>query len=156
MNAPHPATDVLDRQRPATWAPTIMSGQTANRRPIASIDHGRHADAPIGTSHAWHEVIRRATQVAATEATTCLQGESGTGKEVIARFIHQRSPRWRGPFIAINCAALPEQLFESELFGFERGAFTGAQQSKPGQLSRRSYRDDASCAGEDPACPPGA
>jgi transcriptional regulator with PAS, ATPase and Fis domain len=72
--------------------------------------------------------------VAATEATTCLQGESGTGKEVIARFIHQRSPRWRGPFIAINCAALPEQLLESELFGFERGAFTGAQQSKPGQI----------------------
>ena len=85
-------------------------------------------------SHAWREVIRRATQVAATEATTCLQGESGTGKEVIARFIHQRSPRWRGPFIAINCAALPEQLLESELFGFERGAFTGAQQSKPGQI----------------------
>jgi transcriptional regulator with PAS, ATPase and Fis domain len=72
--------------------------------------------------------------VAATEATTCLQGESGTGKEVIARFIHQRSPRSRGPFIAINCAALPEQLLESELFGFERGAFTGAQQSKPGQI----------------------
>ena len=72
--------------------------------------------------------------MAATEATTCLQGESGTGKEVIARFIHQRSPRWRGPFIAINCAALPEQLLESELFGFERGAFTGAQQSKPGQI----------------------
>ena len=72
--------------------------------------------------------------MAATEATTCLQGESGTGKEVIARFIHQRSPRWRGPFIAINCAALPEQLLESELFGFERGAFTGALQSKPGQI----------------------
>jgi two-component system response regulator FlrC len=71
--------------------------------------------------------------VAASEATTCLQGESGTGKEVIARFIHRRSPRRRGPFIAINCAALPEQLLESELFGFERGAFTGAQQSKPGR-----------------------
>jgi transcriptional regulator with PAS, ATPase and Fis domain len=79
-------------------------------------------------------VIRRATRVAATEATTCLQGESGTGKEVIARFIHQHSPRSRGPFVAINCAALPEQLLESELFGFERGAFTGALQSKPGQI----------------------
>jgi transcriptional regulator with PAS, ATPase and Fis domain len=70
----------------------------------------------------------------ATEATTCLQGESGTGKEVVARFIHNRSPRRRGPFVAINCAALPEQLLESELFGFERGAFTGAQQFKPGQI----------------------
>jgi two-component system NtrC family response regulator len=82
----------------------------------------------------WREMIRRATRVAATEATTCLQGESGTGKEVIARFIHRRSPRCHGPFIAINCAALPEQLLESELFGFERGAFTGAHQPKPGQI----------------------
>jgi transcriptional regulator with PAS, ATPase and Fis domain len=111
----------------------VVSGQ-ANRRPTAAPDHGRRPDIPIGTSEAWREVIRRATQVAATEATTCLQGESGTGKEVIARFIHQHSPRWRGPFIAINCAALPEQLLESELFGFERGAFTGAQQAKPGQI----------------------
>src|SRR6267142_195870 len=134
MNDPNAATDLLDRRHHTTWAIATMSGQTTNRRPIASIDDGRHVDAPVGTSPAWREVIGRATQVAATEATTCLQGESGTGKEVIARFIHQRSPRWRGPFIAINCAALPEQLLESELFGFERGAFTGAQQSKPGQI----------------------
>jgi len=105
----------------------MVSGESTNRRPIS--------DAPVGTSHAWREVIRRAMRIAATEATTCLQGESGTGKEVLARFIHQQSPRWRGPFIAINCAALPEQLLESELFEFERGAFTGAQQSKPGQLN---------------------
>jgi len=112
----------------------MVSGQAVIRRPISSIVDPRHVDAPVGMSPAWRDVIRRATQVAATEATTCLQGESGTGKEVIARFIHQRSPRWRGPFIAINCAALPEQLLESELFGFERGAFTGAQQPKPGQI----------------------
>jgi transcriptional regulator with PAS, ATPase and Fis domain len=133
MKVQHAATDLLDRQHHTTWAPAMLSGQSTSRGPIASID-GRHIDAPVGTSHAWCDVIRRATQVAATEATTCLQGESGTGKEVIARFIHQRSPRSRGPFIAINCAALPEQLLESELFGFERGAFTGAQQSKPGQI----------------------
>ena len=134
MNAPHPATDLLHGHHHRTWAPAVTSGPLTNRRPISSIDDARPSDAPDGTSHAWREVIGRATQVAATEATTCLQGESGTGKEVIARFIHQRSPRWRGPFIAINCAALPEQLLESELFGFERGAFTGAQQSKPGQI----------------------
>jgi len=134
MNATYAATDVLDSQHQTTWAPGMLAGQTANRRQIPSIDEGRHLDAPIGASAAWGDVIRRATQVAATEATTCLQGESGTGKEVIARFIHQRSPRWRGPFVAINCAALPEQLLESELFGFERGAFTGAQQAKPGQI----------------------
>src|SRR5688572_24151147 len=125
----HAATDLHGNRHHTTWPPAMMSG-----RHISSIDERRHVDAPVGKSHAWREVIRRATQVAATEATTCLQGESGTGKEVIARFIHQRSPRWSGPFIAINCAALPEQLLESELFGFERGAFTGAQQAKPGQI----------------------
>ena len=134
MNASHAATDLHDRRHHTTWAPAMISGQATTRRPISSIDDGRETDVPAGLSHAWRDVIRRATQVAATEATTCLQGESGTGKEVIARFIHQRSPRWRGPFIAINCAALPEQLLESELFGFERGAFTGAQQAKPGQI----------------------
>src|SRR5262245_34903685 len=92
----------------------------------------------IGTSPEWYAVLKRAGKVAATEATTCLQGESGTGKEVVARFIHRQSPRRRGPFIAINCAALPEQLLESELFGFERGAFTGAQQPKPGQIELAS------------------
>ena len=134
MNGPHVATDLLDRQHHTAWAPAMVSGPAINRRPTSSIVDGGHVDAPVGASLAWREVITRATQVAATEATTCLQGESGTGKEVIARFIHQRSPRSRGPFIAINCAALPEQLLESELFGFERGAFTGAQQSKPGQI----------------------
>ena len=134
MNVSHAATDLRDRRDDTTWAPAIMSGPTTRRRPIPSIHDGRRLDVPVGISDAWLEVIRRATQVAATEATTCLQGESGTGKEVIARFIHQRSARWRGPFSAINCAALPEQLLESELFGFERGAFTGAQQSKPGQI----------------------
>ena len=88
----------------------------------------------VGTSTAWCDVIERAARVALTDVTTCLQGESGTGKEVIARFIHAASPRRHGPFVAINCAALPDQLIESELFGFERGAFTSAQQSKPGQI----------------------
>jgi transcriptional regulator with PAS, ATPase and Fis domain len=67
-----------------------------------------------------------------------LLGESGTGKEVVARFVHRASARANGPFVALNCAALPEQLLEAELFGYERGAFTGATQSKPGQLEQAS------------------
>ncbi len=110
----------------------------AARRAISSVDDARDAEAFIGTSPAWRDVIKRATRVAATEATTCLQGESGTGKEVVARYIHRCSARGRGPFTAINCAALPEHLLESELFGFERGAFTGAKQSKPGQIEQAS------------------
>jgi len=92
----------------------------------------------IGHSPEWTSVLKKATQVAATETTALVQGESGTGKEVVARFIHRASPRKDGPFIAINCAALPEQLLESELFGYERGAFTGAQQSKVGQIELAS------------------
>ena len=88
----------------------------------------------VGDSPPWREALTQATQVASTEATVLLLGESGTGKEVVARFIHRASPRRDGPFIALNCAALPEQLLEAELFGYERGAFTGATQNKPGQL----------------------
>jgi transcriptional regulator with GAF, ATPase, and Fis domain len=88
----------------------------------------------IGRSPQWQGVLKEATQVAVTETTVLLQGDSGTGKEVLARFIHRASPRKNGPFVAINCAALPDQLLESELFGHERGAFTGALQPKPGQI----------------------
>lgn len=92
------------------------------------------ADMSIGASPTWRAVLKLARQVAATETTTCLQGESGTGKEVVAQLIYQASPRRRGPFVAINCAAVPDGLLESELFGFERGAFTGAQHTKPGHI----------------------
>jgi len=92
----------------------------------------------IGESAEWKGVLKKATQVAETDTTVLLQGESGTGKEVVARFIHRGSPRKEGPFVAINCAALPEQLLESELFGHERGAFTGALQAKPGQIELAS------------------
>jgi len=93
----------------------------------------------IGTSAQWCAVLKLARQVAATQTTTCLQGESGTGKEVVARFIHATSPRRLGAFVGINCAALPDGLLESELFGYERGAFTGAQHAKPGQVEA-AYR----------------
>jgi transcriptional regulator with PAS, ATPase and Fis domain len=109
---------------------------TQTLRETSSIDVGcyRAYASAIGSSPAWQGVLAAAARVATTEATVFLQGESGTGKEVVARLIHQASPRKHGPFVAINCAALPEQLLESELFGYERGAFTGAQQSKAGHI----------------------
>ena len=92
----------------------------------------------VGESVEWRGVLRKSTQVAATDTTVLVTGESGTGKEVVARFIHATSPRKTGPFVALNCAALPEQLLEAELFGYERGAFTGAHQAKPGQVELAS------------------
>ncbi|HEX2455334.1 MAG TPA: sigma 54-interacting transcriptional regulator [Vicinamibacterales bacterium] len=88
----------------------------------------------VGQSAEWQGALRKAAQVAATDTTVLVSGESGTGKEVVARFIHQASARKSGPFVALNCAALPEQLLEAELFGYERGAFTSAEQPKPGLI----------------------
>jgi Nif-specific regulatory protein len=92
----------------------------------------------VGGSKPWRQVLTQATQVAAADTTVLLLGESGTGKEVVARFVHRGSSRKNGPFVALNCAALPDQLLEAELFGYERGAYTGAVQSKPGQLEQAS------------------
>jgi two-component system response regulator FlrC len=92
----------------------------------------------VGNSPQWRQVLTQATQVAPNDTTVLLLGDSGSGKEVVARFVHRASARANGPFIALNCAALTEQLLEAELFGYERGAFTGATQSKPGQLEQAS------------------
>ena len=132
------AYDVLDRVREDAHSESIMRDGPPGAWPIPQTPAAAAEVTPTGSSPRWRAVLKLASQVAATEATTCLLGESGTGKEVIARFIHQQSARRRGPFIAINCAALPEQLLESELFGFDRGAFTGAQHAKPGQIELAS------------------
>lgn len=82
------------------------------------------------------ELVELARRVAQSEATVMITGESGTGKEVFARYIHRQSRRAEGPFIAINCAALPESMLEAILFGYEKGAFTGAHQAKSGKFEQ--------------------
>jgi two-component system response regulator HydG len=101
------------------------------KREIRRRDKTFTAD-PVGKSKAWLEVLRLAETVAPTESTVLISGESGTGKEVIARYIHDLSARTEGPFMSINCGALPESLLESELFGHVRGSFTGAVKDKAG------------------------
>jgi two-component system NtrC family response regulator len=103
-------------------------------RELESLGHGRI----VGVSRSWSEALRQVARVAPSETTVLVTGESGTGKEVISSLIHQGSPRVGKPFVAINCAALPEHLLESELFGHEKGAFTGAIATKIGRIEQAS------------------
>jgi formate hydrogenlyase transcriptional activator len=117
--------------------PGVDAPDAAPRRAStpADDDHqGAHEETLIGESAAWRYVMFRLEQVAATTATVLLLGETGTGKELVAREIHRRSARANAKFVALNCAALPPTLVESELFGRERGAFTGAHSSQVGRF----------------------
>src|SRR5213596_3042467 len=105
-----------------------------NRALQQRLDDLLQQGAVIGSSPAFRRTMALVEQVADSSATVLIQGESGTGKELVASTIHARSARSRGPFIAVNCAALPETLLESELFGYEKGAFTGAAGRKEGRF----------------------
>lgn len=90
----------------------------------------------VAEDPAMKQLFTLAAKVAASEASVLIQGESGTGKEIMARFIHNASPRSAGPFVAINCAAIPESMLEAILFGYEKGAFTGAVAAAPGKFEQ--------------------
>ncbi len=105
-----------------------------NRRLRAELRQQRDEDALIGHSPVMAGVNKLVRQIAPTDVAVLIQGDSGTGKEVVADIIHALSPRRDAPMVKISCAAIPETLLESELFGYERGAFTGAANSKPGKL----------------------
>ena len=90
----------------------------------------------IGNSHTWRQTLDLSRQAADSMANVLIQGESGTGKEILARFIHSNSDRKERPFIAVNCAAIPETIIEAELFGYEKGAFTGAVTKREGYIAQ--------------------
>jgi len=103
---------------------------------ILKKEFSRFLDMPdiIGVSKVWDQVMAKVHKVAPMKTTVLVLGESGTGKELVARSIHHLSPRAKEPFVAVNCAAIPKDLIENELFGHEKGAFTGAQDIKPGRF----------------------
>lgn len=107
-----------------------------NRQLKEELGHRYQFSNIVGRSPAMQEIFSSITRVAPTRATVLLAGESGVGKDLIARAIHFHSPRAERPFVKINCTAIPENLMESELFGYEKGAFTGAATSKPGKFEQ--------------------
>jgi DNA-binding NtrC family response regulator len=114
----------------------VRALQEENRKLREELGHRYEFDNIIGRSPAMQEIFATVERVAPTRATVLLAGESGVGKDLIARAIHYHSPRRDRPFVKINCTAIPENLMESELFGYEKGAFTGANNVKPGKFEQ--------------------
>lgn len=114
----------------------VSSLQEENRELRRALGKQFHLDNVVGDTPAMQEIFATIERIAPSQATVLLAGESGVGKDMIARAIHELSPRKNKPFIKINCTALPENLMESELFGYEKGAFTGAVAAKPGKFEQ--------------------
>jgi DNA-binding NtrC family response regulator len=132
VTKPFDLDDVLVTIRRALDHSALQKEVTHLRRKVAEV--APKTGEMIGSSAAMLNVFKEIGRVAKTNSTVLIMGESGTGKELVAKAIHQHSDRAHGPFIVVNCAALPENLIESELFGYEKGAFTGALQRKPGKF----------------------
>lgn len=133
LTKPFAPTDLLYRIKQALDV-RRLKGEVERLRTL--VQERYHFDNIIASSDKMQQVLRQVTQIAATDSTVCLYGESGTGKELIARAIHVASRREQGPFVAINCGAIPEGLLENELFGHTKGAYTGADRAKNGLLQQ--------------------
>ena len=129
---PFEIPDVLALLDKALDAGRVMRAQVR----LSPAESGGEAEAIVGASRAMHEVYKAIGRVAPTDALVLLRGESGTGKELVARALYQYSARSAQPFLIINCVAIPDTLLESELFGYERGAFTGASARRIGKIEQ--------------------
>src|SRR5690606_37067701 len=128
-------TKPLDLERLKALIPKALDKynvKTANRQLQKRLERLTRYGEMIGASEEMRQIYTIIEAVAPSNATVLIMGESGTGKELVARAIHQKSPRKKGPFIAVNCGAFPREILENELFGHEKGAFTGAINEKPG------------------------
>jgi DNA-binding NtrC family response regulator len=132
VTKPFDLDDVLVTIRRALDHSSLQKEVTRLRQQVAT--RSRRAGEIIGSSPPMLDVFKEIGRVAMTKSTVLITGESGTGKELVAKAIHHHSDRCKGPFIVVNCAALPENLIESELFGYEKGAFTGALHRKVGKF----------------------
>src|SRR5947207_13589055 len=121
-------TDIDDRKR----AEERLQQENVTLR--EEIDTASMFEEIVGTSPALQPVLARVSKVARSDSTVLIMGETGTGKELLARAIHRRSPRSARPFVSVNCAAVPRELIASELFGHEKGAFTGATEKRLGRF----------------------
>ena len=132
-----PFTVWLENDRRLRELTTLREAAEADRRSLLS-RLGRHdiSDSIIGAETGLKDVMERVDQVARTDVPVLILGETGSGKEVVARSIHQRSRRATGPFLRVNCGAIPPELVDSELFGHERGSFTGAVGARKGWFER--------------------
>ncbi|MEY3971326.1 MAG: hypothetical protein RLZZ80_1024 [Pseudomonadota bacterium] len=130
---PEHLVEVIGRYRQAGGAGVGSAGAAAGSNGVGNSKNGGQL---IAESPAIQTILSRCTRVASTDATVLLTGESGVGKDVFAREVHKRSPRAAKPYVAINCAAIPETLLESILFGYERGAFTGAVKQQEGKFEQ--------------------
>jgi len=115
---------------------THTAAAPARHRPVDHVADSSPSQPMVGASAAFNAAMQALQRVALTPATVLISGESGVGKEMFARQLHQLSRRHDGPFVALNCAAIPDTLIEAELFGVERGAYTGATPSRPGRFER--------------------
>jgi len=125
---------VLARRRKSQWITALEEENIQLKKTLDRLEEKGKSDEMIGNSGSMRELYRQIAQVAPSPTTVLIRGETGTGKELVARAVHEKSSRYGGPFIAVNCAALPESLLESELFGHEKGSFTGATSKHIGRF----------------------